>query len=255
MVKFFDSLSEDLTKWILHQPIFFTASAPLTGAHINISPKGLPTSTFTVFSPTQCGYIDATGSGAETISHIYENGRCTIMFCSFGPSPRIMRLFCTGRVVEWDTAEFESLIGRMGKKRVDGARAVILLDIFKVQTSCGYGVPKVLMPSQISKQRDEEKALNAEEMFLDRETLGHWAGQKVEKNEMGEYQMKNNAESLDGLPGLKSARRDLGEWIAVVDGKAALRRVMGQKDALVVGVVLGVFLALLVQSLQALLSS
>lgn len=166
-----------------------------------------------------------------------------------------MRFFCRGRVVEWDTAEFESLIEKMGKKRVDGARAVILLDILKVQTSCGYGVPKVLMPGQISKQRDEEKASDAEEMFLDRETLGHWAGQKVEKNEMGEYQMRNNTKSLDGLPGLKSARRDLGEWIKVVDGKVAVRRVMGQKGALGVGVVLGALLVLLAQFLQALLSS
>ena len=54
------------------------------------------------------------------------------MFCSFAKSPRIMRFFCKGSVVEWDDARFEGLLGKMEKKRVEGARAVILLDVFKV---------------------------------------------------------------------------------------------------------------------------
>jgi len=132
MPKFYDSLPEDLSDWALKQPVFYTASAPLTGKHVNISPKGLPSSTLTVFSPTTAAYIDFTGSGSETISHIYENGRITIMFCSFGSSPRIMRWFCTGRVVEWDMPEFQTLLGKMSKKRLDGPRAVIVLDIWKV---------------------------------------------------------------------------------------------------------------------------
>ena len=71
--------------------------------------------------------------GAETISHVYENGRVTIMFCSFAISPRIMRFFCTGKVVEWDEAAFLPLLRRMGKEKIEGARAVILLDVFKVR--------------------------------------------------------------------------------------------------------------------------
>jgi len=102
---------------------------------INISPKGLPSTTLTVFSPNHVAYIDTTGSGCETISHVYENGRVTIMFCSFDMSPRIMRWFCKGRVVEWDSKEFEPLLKRMGKRRIDGARAIIALDVFKVETS------------------------------------------------------------------------------------------------------------------------
>ncbi len=54
------------------------------------------------------------------------------MFCSFAPSPRIVRFFCTGTVVEWDDARFEGLLRRMGKERLEGARAVILLGVFKV---------------------------------------------------------------------------------------------------------------------------
>jgi hypothetical protein len=132
MPKFYDSLSDDLAAWACKQPVFFTASAPLAGKHVHISPKGLPSSTFAIFSPNSAAYVDATGSGSETISHVYENGRVTIMFCSFGKTPRIMRFFCKGRVVEWDQPEFEVLLTKMGKKRIEGARAVIMLAVFKV---------------------------------------------------------------------------------------------------------------------------
>lgn len=117
----------------LKQQVFFTASAPLAGKHVNISPKGLPSSTFSIFDPNHAAYVDATGSGNETISHLYENGRITIMFCSFASAPRIMRFFCWGKVIEWDQPEFEGLIGKMGKEKILGARAVILLDVFKVR--------------------------------------------------------------------------------------------------------------------------
>lgn len=98
-----------------------------------MSPKGLPSSSFSVLGPNLVAYIDATGSGCETIAHIYENGRVTIMFNSFDPSPRIMRLFCNGRVVEHDQPEFNDLLTRMGPdKKIEGARAIILLDVWKV---------------------------------------------------------------------------------------------------------------------------
>ena len=44
-------------------------------------------------------YLDLTGSGAETIAHLRQNGRITIMFCSFTETPKILRLYGTGRVV------------------------------------------------------------------------------------------------------------------------------------------------------------
>lgn len=144
MVKFFDCLSDELRDWALQQQVFFIASAPTNGRHINVSPKGLPASTLTVFDPNHAAYIDATGSGAETISHLYENGRATIMFCSFGKTPRIMRWFCTGRVVEYDQPEFESLLARMDKAKVEGARAVIVLEMFKVS------LPLSIIPSDFS---------------------------------------------------------------------------------------------------------
>ena len=42
-----------------------------------------------------------------------------------------MRWFCRGRVVEREHEEFEMWLGRMGKE-LEGARAVILLEVWKV---------------------------------------------------------------------------------------------------------------------------
>jgi hypothetical protein len=136
MVKYYNSIEPDLQEWALKQAVFFTASAPLNGRHINLSPKGLPATSFSILNPNRCAYVDATGSGIETVSHVLENGRVTIMFCSFETSPRIMRLFCTGHVVEWDEPDFEGLLKRMGNKKLAGMRAVILLDVFKVSMKC-----------------------------------------------------------------------------------------------------------------------
>lgn len=133
MVKFFTQIEPDLAEWAMKQQVFFVASAPLQGKHINLSPKGLPSSSFSILTPNLCAYVDATGSGVETISHIQENGRCTVMFCSFETSPRIMRFFCTGRVVAWNEPGFDGWLERMGGKKVTGARAVIVLDVYKVR--------------------------------------------------------------------------------------------------------------------------
>jgi len=132
MVKFYDRIEPELEEWAMKQQVFFVASAPQRGRHINVSPKGLPSSSFSILNPNLCAYVDATGSGIETVSHVQENGRCTVMFCSFETSPRIMRFFCTGRVVAWNELEFDDWLSRMGNKTVMGARAVIVLDVFKV---------------------------------------------------------------------------------------------------------------------------
>ena len=139
-MKLYPSIPPHLAEFALAQPIFFTGSAPTYGAHVNLSPKGLPAATFSIINPNLCAYIDSTGSGAETIAHIYENGRVTIMFCSFGLSPMIMRLFCKGKVVEWDQPEFAEWTRRMRKPIDDdghgafkGARAIIALEVWKAR--------------------------------------------------------------------------------------------------------------------------
>lgn len=92
--------------------------------------------------------------GVETISHLYDNKRITIMFCSFGPEPIIVRLFGQGTVyevpipepgfgedvhVQFGSKQFEELVP--AEKRLPAIRAAIKVDIHKAQKSSGYGVP------------------------------------------------------------------------------------------------------------------
>ena len=102
MVTFYDEIVPELHDFIIAQHIFFTGSAPLhlPNSHVNVSPKGLADTTFTIVNPKCVWYQDSTGSGVETISHLYDNGRITIMFCSFGPEAKIVRLFGRGTVYE-----------------------------------------------------------------------------------------------------------------------------------------------------------
>jgi hypothetical protein len=68
MVTFYDELTPELTEFINAQQVFFTGSAPLhiPRSHVNVSPKGLADSTFTVVNPKRVWYQDATGSGNES---------------------------------------------------------------------------------------------------------------------------------------------------------------------------------------------
>ena len=66
MVHFYPSLDDNLADWAMKQAVFFTATAPTHGSHVNLSPKGLPATSFSVLNPNLCAYVDATGSGIET---------------------------------------------------------------------------------------------------------------------------------------------------------------------------------------------
>lgn len=68
-----------MARFIAAQHMFFVATAPLdpTG-HVNLSPKGLKS--FRVIDPKTVAYLDLTGSGIETVSHLRENGRIVICF-------------------------------------------------------------------------------------------------------------------------------------------------------------------------------
>ncbi|KAF4123683.1 pyridoxamine phosphate oxidase [Geosmithia morbida] len=264
-MKLFPSIPPKLADWAKRQPVFFTGSAATHGRHINVSPKGLTSSHFAILSPTQVAYIDRTGSGCETIAHSYENGRLCIMFISFGDTPRILRLFCRSRVVEWDRQpEFGDLVRRIadGKRDAfDGARAVILCDVWEVQTSCGYGVPRVRKElysashhhdGHQSDEDAEHQDLDGPSelsVFEDRPTLDQWAGAKVESAKMLDYHNKNNVYSVDGLPGLRTARRDVGQRLWVYDVRAWLANVAAERNGLVTGFSLGLILCLVLSTL------
>jgi hypothetical protein len=175
MAKFYKQLDDNLRNFISEQKIFFTASAPETG-RINLSPKGMDT--FRCIDNRTVAYLDLTGSGNETAAHIIENGRLTIMFCSFNEKPLILRLYGNGRVVRPKDGEWESFYSHF--RSMPGERQIIVLEIESAQTSCGFGVPVF-------------------ELKKERPTLTEWT---IKKGDDGikEYWKVKNQTSIDGLP-------------------------------------------------------
>ena len=111
MGKVYDGIDDRLAEFIGRQHVFFVGTAPTDpDGHLNVSPKGLDT--FRILGPNSVAYLDLTGSGIETVAHLRENGRITIMFCAFEGRPLIVRLYGRGRVVEPGDAEWDGLIAR-----------------------------------------------------------------------------------------------------------------------------------------------
>src|SRR3984957_21300981 len=124
MGKLYKRLDNRLIDFIQQQHMFFVGTAPSSvEGHLNISPKGLDT--FRILGPTTVAYLDLTGRGRETVAHIRENGRMTIMFCAFEGAPLIVRLYGRGRVVEPGDSEWEELL--VGFPPQLGERSVIIL--------------------------------------------------------------------------------------------------------------------------------
>src|SRR6187399_2158287 len=99
MGKVHSSITPPVADWIRDQHMFFVATAPLDGnGHVNLSPKGLDT--LRVIDDMTVAYLDLTGSGAETIAHVQENGRITLMWSAFEGPPRIVRVHGRGEILD-----------------------------------------------------------------------------------------------------------------------------------------------------------
>ena len=179
MGRVLDEITPDIATFLERQPVFFVATAP-TGAdgHVNCSPKGLDT--FAVLGPHDVAYLDLTGSGAETIAHLRENGRITLMFCSFEGAPNIVRLYGHGTAMSASHPEASPLLERFPE--FPGARGVIRVLVDRVSTSCGYGVPILRTVEERSR-------------------LLEWAEKRGEEG-LREYRRENNTRSIDGLRAL-----------------------------------------------------
>ncbi|KAH9891317.1 hypothetical protein C8Q73DRAFT_119795 [Cubamyces lactineus] len=196
MVKFYDHIPPDLIKWLLKQEMFCVATAPLSpDGHVNLSPKGLKGS-FHIISPNRVWYQDITGSGVETISHLRENGRITLMFNAFEGAPRICRLWGIGTVHEFGTPEYETFIPP--EIRRPGSRAAIVIDVHKVSTSCGYSVPYY----EFKGHRQALLAYYDKRERKDREDPNLHAEKGLRA-----YWIEENLQSIDGLPGLAVAHK------------------------------------------------
>jgi RimJ/RimL family protein N-acetyltransferase len=138
MGKVHNGMDARLRAFIEAQQVFFVGTAPVVGGHVNVSPKGLA-DTFVVVDEHTVAYLDLTASGAETIAHVRQNGRITLMFCSFDRTPNVVRLHGTGRVVGAYDDDFDGWVARF--PAYPAARAVIVVDVHRVSDSCGYSLP------------------------------------------------------------------------------------------------------------------
>ncbi|HEY6749201.1 MAG TPA: pyridoxamine 5'-phosphate oxidase family protein [Mycobacteriales bacterium] len=178
MAKVFDGIDDKLARWLERQPVFFVATAPLApDGHVNVSPKGT-LGTFRVLDRDAVAYLDLTGSGAETLAHLRENGRVTLLFCAFDGPPNIVRLYGSGSAVLPSSAEFAPLVA--GFPAHPGIRSVIRVAVSRVADSCGYAVPRM--------------SLDSERDVLD---LNH---AKKGPEKLAAYRVERNAASIDGLP-------------------------------------------------------
>lgn len=185
MGKLYPHIDAALRAFIEAQHLFFVATAPSgDDGHVNCSPKGLDT--FRVLGPNEVAYLDFTGSGVETIAHLRQNGRIVIMFCALSGAPRIVRLHGRGVAVEPQDEEFATLAKHFAQAGDPMVRAIVRIEVTRISDSCGFGVPRFRYEGE-------------------REQLTLWAERKGPDG-LRMYQETKNAESIDGLDGLRRVR-------------------------------------------------
>ena len=168
MGKVYEGIDGKLAAWIGRQQLFFVATAPAAGGHVNVSPKG-PIGSLRIVDERTVEYDDHVGSGAETIAHLRDNGRICVMFCAFDGPPRIVRLHGRGELVA-------------AADPADGVRGTIRVHLDRISDSCGYGVPLM----EYAGERPQRDAWRA----------------KKGADGLRAYVAEKNAESIDGLPAL-----------------------------------------------------
>src|SRR6476659_8607009 len=144
MATLFDRIEDAHRDWIARQSLFFVGTAPLDeSGHINVSPKG-PIGSLRVLDDQTVAYLDAYGSGTETVAHVRENGRIVVMLCAFEGPPRILRLHGRAQIRMAGEPGFAELLGRFGFEDPtipEARRAIVDVEVTRVADSCGYRVP------------------------------------------------------------------------------------------------------------------
>jgi Pyridoxamine 5'-phosphate oxidase len=188
MATVYEGIGEQQRRWIADQPMFFVGTAPLDAeGHVNVSPKG-PIGSLRVLGEHRVAYLDAMGSGAETLAHVRENGRIVVMLCAFAGPPRVLRLH--GRATVWiaGDAVYDELLERCGFEDAsipEARRAIVDVEVTRVADSCGYRVPLMSYEGE-----REHLPLSAAKRLR---TTGS-------PEAMREFEAERNAHSIDGLP-------------------------------------------------------
>lgn len=169
----FESLSDRLIQFIRAQHVFFVGTAT-ADSRVNISPKGMDS--LRVMSANRIIWLNVTGSGNETASHVAHNHRMTLMFSAFSGNPMILRVYGQAKAIHHKDPEWQALYPLFDP--LPGARQIFDLNIELVQTSCGMAVPQY-------------------DYVGDREQLNNWAEKKGSIG-IAEYWREKNTVSLDG---------------------------------------------------------
>jgi len=172
-----ERLNDKLRAFIGKQKMFFVATAARDGT-VNVSPKGYDS--VAIIDEATIAYLDFGGSGIETLAHVKENGRITLMWCAFEGPANILRVYGQGEAVSFDESGFAELLALF--PGFDRARSVIKIKVERIADSCGWGVPFY-------------------EFKGEREQLKRWVDNRSE-DEWKERRYASNALSIDGLPGL-----------------------------------------------------
>lgn len=175
MAMLYNDITDELKDFIEQQKIFFVATADEDGK-INLSPKG--GDTLRVLDGNRIVWLNLTGSGNETAAHMHRMNRITIMFCSFGKQPMILRIYGRGDIIYEGTEQWDQLSQYFTE--YTGARQIFDISVQLVQTSCGFQVPFY-------------------EYSGERDTLDKWA-EKHGRDGIRKYWQDKNRTSLDGKP-------------------------------------------------------
>jgi Pyridoxamine 5'-phosphate oxidase len=233
MAKVHSELDDRLIEFILDQPMFFVATAPCldesgAGGHVNVSPKGYR-DTFAVLDSLTVAYLDLTGSGAETIAHLRQNGRITIMFCSFDRQPKILRIYGTGQVVLPDDPRWPDLASRFpGAPTAAGAADAAgaspteaverpdptsgvewgggenspLAEALALEHRIDRGNHRAIIVVTADRISDScGYSVPLMELTEERDLLTRWA-ERRSPEQLANYRIKHNTYSIDGLPAL-----------------------------------------------------
>jgi hypothetical protein len=164
----YDKLDKTHRAFIEAQHLYFVGTAGAEG-FVNVSPKGMDS--FRILDDSTIAWLNLTGSGNETAAHVLENGRMTVMFCSFDKQPMIMRLYGQAVAFYPRDARWAELAALFPENI--GARQIFVLDMDLVQTSCGYAVPYYQYKGErptLSKWADNHGESGVKEYWADKNT-------------------------------------------------------------------------------------
>ncbi len=174
MGKSFENLRPHLREFAEKQKMFFVATA--ADGLVNLSPKGMDS--LRVINENRLVWLNTTGSGNQTGSHVKRNPRMTIMFCAFEGQPLVLRIFGKAKILhasdpQW--AQYEPLF-----PTYPGRRQIFELDFDLVTTACGRGVPEM---SFVAERAD---------------WLHNYFG-VMSENQVKDYQERKNFYDLEGF--------------------------------------------------------